>query len=176
MMRTLKRFFRQIGAVLGQAPCYSSDTQRKHQEKEQRAFHVAVLIVHQARKDANSTRPGQALRGSSELHGWGDSNLYMRRRGVQLTLSTEHRAAPSQDHIALELTQAGSALALSVMADSCAQCSYSNRRCRDAQVERHRRNLATPQNSAPRVILPGLPTFPINRIAELTPICWLPRA
>jgi RecA-family ATPase len=54
----------------------------------QRTFHVAVLVVHHARKDANGTRPGQALRGSSELHGWGDSNLYMRRRGAQLTLST----------------------------------------------------------------------------------------
>src|ERR1700688_2217468 len=40
-------------------------------------------------KDANSSRPGQALRGSSELHGWGGSNLYMRRRGGRLTLSTE---------------------------------------------------------------------------------------
>jgi hypothetical protein len=60
----------------------------------------------------------QALRGSSELHGWGDSNLYMRRRGAQLTLSTEHRAAPSQDHIPLQLTQAGLALALSVASDS----------------------------------------------------------
>jgi hypothetical protein len=87
----------------------------------QRAFHVAVLVVHHARKDANAARPGQALRGSSELHGWGDSNLYLRRHGERLTLSTEHRAAPSQDHIALELTQAGRALALSVVADSCAQ-------------------------------------------------------
>jgi hypothetical protein len=69
--------------------------------------------------DANSTRPGQALRGSSELHGWGDSNLYMRRRGPQLTLSTEHRAAASQDHIPLQLTQDGSALALSVAAQDC---------------------------------------------------------
>ena len=84
----------------------------------QRAFHVAVLVVHHARKDANATRPGQALRGSSELHGWGDSNLYMRRRGAQLTLSTEHRAAASQDHIPLQLTQAGSALALCVATDS----------------------------------------------------------
>jgi hypothetical protein len=84
----------------------------------QRAFQVAVLVVHHARKDANATRPGQALRGSSELHGWGDSNLYMRRRGAQLTLSTEHRAAASQDHIPLQLTQAGSALALSVASDS----------------------------------------------------------
>ena len=84
----------------------------------QRQFHVAVLVVHHARKDANATRPGQALRGSSELHGWGDSNLYMRRRGAQLTLSTEHRAAASQDHIPLQLTQAGSALALCVATDS----------------------------------------------------------
>jgi hypothetical protein len=42
----------------------------------------------------------------------------MRRRGAQLTLSTEHRAAASQDHIPLQLTQTGSALALSVASDS----------------------------------------------------------
>jgi len=81
----------------------------------QRRFQVAILLVHHARKDSNGSRPGQALRGSSELHGWGDSNLYMRRKGAQLTLSTEHRAAPSQDHIPLQLTQAGSALALTVI-------------------------------------------------------------
>ena len=80
----------------------------------QRQFKLAVLLVHHARKDSNSSRPGQALRGSSELHGWGDSNLYMRRKGAQLTLSTEHRAAPSQDHIPLHLAQAGSALALAL--------------------------------------------------------------
>jgi hypothetical protein len=81
----------------------------------QRQFHLAILLVHHARKDSHSSRPGQALRGSSELHGWGDSNLYLRRKGSQLTLSTEHRAAPSQDHIPLQLTQSGSALALSVL-------------------------------------------------------------
>jgi hypothetical protein len=85
----------------------------------QRTFQVAVLIVHHARKDANAIRPEKALRGSSELHGWGDSNLYMRRRGAQLTLSTEHRAAASQDYIPLQLTQDGSALALSVASESC---------------------------------------------------------
>ncbi len=81
----------------------------------QRQFHLAILLVHHARKDSHSSRPGQALRGSSELHGWGDSNLYLRRKGSQLTLSTEHRAAPSQDHIPLQLTQSGPALALSVL-------------------------------------------------------------
>ena len=81
----------------------------------QRQFQLAVMLVHHARKDSHSSRPGQALRGSSELHGWGDSNLYMRRKGSQLTLSTEHRAAASQDHIPLQLTQSGAALALSVL-------------------------------------------------------------
>jgi hypothetical protein len=84
----------------------------------QRRFQVAVLLVHHARKDSNGSRPGQALRGSSELHGWGDSNLYMRRRGSQLTLTTEHRAAPSQDDIPLQLTESGSALSLNVAAGS----------------------------------------------------------
>lgn len=81
----------------------------------QRRFGLAILLVHHARKDSHSSRPGQALRGSSELHGWGDSNLYIRRKGAQLTLSTEHRAAPSQDHIPLQLTQSGSALALAAL-------------------------------------------------------------
>lgn len=89
----------------------------------QRQFQMAVLLVHHARKDSNSSRPGQALRGSSELHGWGDSNLYMRRRGSQLTLSTEHRAAQGQDHIPLQLSQAGPALALSVLEHPISQPS-----------------------------------------------------
>jgi AAA domain len=87
----------------------------------QRQFQLAVLLVHHARKDSQSSRPGHALRGSSELHGWGDSNLYLRRKGSQLTLSTEHRAAPSQDHIPLQLTQSGSALALTVLERPIAQ-------------------------------------------------------
>lgn len=92
----------------------------------QRQFQLAVLLVHHARKDSNSSRPGQALRGSSELHGWGDSNLYMRRRGDALTLSTEHRAAPSQDHIPLQLTQTLSALALSVLSQAQPQPQQPN--------------------------------------------------
>ena len=81
----------------------------------QRQFQLAVLVVHHARKDSQASRPGQALRGSSELHGWGDSNLYMRRKGSQLTLSTEHRAAPSQDLIPLQLTESDSVVALRVL-------------------------------------------------------------
>jgi hypothetical protein len=87
----------------------------------QRQFQLAVLVVHHARKDSHASRPGQALRGSSELHGWGDSNLYMRRKGSQLTLSTEHRAAPCRDHIPLQLTQTDAMVALTVVERSAVQ-------------------------------------------------------
>lgn len=45
----------------------------------------------------------QALRGSSEFHAWGDSNIYLRRYGDQLTLSVEHRAAASISNVSLHL-------------------------------------------------------------------------
>jgi hypothetical protein len=114
----------------------------------QRKFQMAVLLVHHARKDSNSSRPGQSLRGSSELHGWGDSNLYMRRRGQQLTLSTEHRAAPSQDHIPLQLTQSGQALALSVL-----DRSSPDPESEQAPIERVRQALAKLQEPAPLRVL-----------------------
>lgn len=69
----------------------------------QRRLHTAVLVVHHARKGGERQRPGQALRGSSELHAWGDSNLYLHRTPDGITLRAEHRAAPSPDPLALEL-------------------------------------------------------------------------
>lgn len=78
----------------------------------QRRFHLAVVLVHHARKGGAKMRGGQALRGSSEFHAWGDSNLYLRRCGDQLTLCVEHRAAASIDAIALQLDIAGDAVAL----------------------------------------------------------------
>jgi hypothetical protein len=84
----------------------------------QRRYGVAVLIVHHARKGAGNARAGQALRGSSEFHAWGDSNLYLRREGDDLTLTVEHRAAPSLAPIAIALAQRGPALALEVVEPS----------------------------------------------------------
>ncbi|MDQ7008366.1 MAG: AAA family ATPase [Acidobacteriota bacterium] len=79
----------------------------------QRSFQTAVLLVHHARKGAGAARAGQALRGSSEMHAWGDSLLYLRRgRAEQLKLSGEHRANPSIEGITLELKADGDALAL----------------------------------------------------------------
>jgi hypothetical protein len=122
----------------------------------QRRFQMAVILVHHARKDSNSSRPGQALRGSSELHGWGDSNLYMRRKGSQLTLSTEHRAAPSQDHIPLELTQTGSSLALAVLPEQLASAPKAE----PTPVERVRAALAQLQE----------PVFSVQQLRKLCAI------
>lgn len=70
----------------------------------QRESDVAVLIVHHARKNGGSVHaPGQSLRGSGDLHAWGDSNLYLHRRREGLLLSIEHRAAHALDPIALQL-------------------------------------------------------------------------
>jgi hypothetical protein len=71
----------------------------------QRDLHSGVALVHHARKGAAHERGGQALRGSSEFHAWGDSNLYMRRIGGQLQLSIEHRAAPGKDWMPLALNE-----------------------------------------------------------------------
>ena len=81
----------------------------------QRRHDVAVLVVHHAKKGGGGVRAGQALRGSSEFHAWGDSNLYLRRDGEDLSLSVEHRAAPSMPPITIELAQHGTALALEVI-------------------------------------------------------------
>ena len=81
----------------------------------QRRHAIAVLLVHHAKKGAGNIRAGQALRGSSEFHAWGDSNLYLRRNGDDLTLTVEHRAAPAMPAITLELAQRANALALEVI-------------------------------------------------------------
>ena len=79
----------------------------------QRRHALAVALVHHARKGAGAARAGQALRGSSEFHAWGDSNLYLRRDSDdRLTLSVEHRAAAAIEAVTLELAQRGTALAL----------------------------------------------------------------
>jgi hypothetical protein len=84
--------------------------------ERQRRLALAVVLVHHARKGAGNVRAGQALRGSSELHAWGDSNLYLRRHGPDLTLTIEHRAAPSAGDLPLALHADGDALALRVVA------------------------------------------------------------
>lgn len=70
----------------------------------QRQLDVSVILVHHTRKNApGGTAAGQGLRGSSDIHAFGDSNLYLRRGKDHLVLSTEHRAAPASASIPLAL-------------------------------------------------------------------------
>ena len=70
----------------------------------QRQLDLSVMLVHHTRKNAAAgVAAGQALRGSSDLHAFGDSNLYLRRTRERLLLSSEHRAAPASPPVVLEL-------------------------------------------------------------------------
>ena len=104
----------------------------------QRRFEAAVLLVHHARK-SGAARPGQALRGSSELHAWGDSNLYLRRRDRQILMTVEHRAAPGLNDIEIELADDGKGPALRLRqvetADAAPQPETPERRILQALAE-----------------------------------------
>jgi AAA domain len=68
-----------------------------------RSHHVAVALVHHMAKRSRRD-PGQALRGSSDLHAWTDSACYLfRRADGGLRLKVEHRAAPAPETIMLHL-------------------------------------------------------------------------
>lgn len=82
----------------------------------QRRYAVAVVVVHHAKKGAGRMRAGQALRGSSEFHAWGDSNAYLTRQGDDtVSLTLEHRAAPSIRPLTLELATDGPGTALRIV-------------------------------------------------------------
>jgi len=82
----------EIAAILGRLRAL----QRKH--------NVAIALVHHARKQSSSFQPGLALRGSGDLHAFGDSNLYLVHDRIGLKLIAEHRAAPAPEPVYLRLT------------------------------------------------------------------------
>jgi hypothetical protein len=70
----------------------------------QRQLDLSVILVHHTRKNTcGGIAAGQSLRGSGDLHAFGDSNLYLRRTKDRLVLSSEHRAAPASPPVPLEL-------------------------------------------------------------------------
>src|SRR5262249_59137716 len=75
----------------------------------QRQFDLSVLLVHHTRKNAaGGVAAGQGLRGSGDIHAFGNSNLYLRRTREHLVLSSEHRAAPASPPAYLDLAAADS--------------------------------------------------------------------
>jgi len=70
-----------------------------------RATGCAILLVHHTRKAPAGGVTGHGLRGSSDLHAFGDTNLYLRRLGPDATLELriEHRAAPGPPPLRLRL-------------------------------------------------------------------------
>jgi hypothetical protein len=83
----------------------------------QRRFDLAVVLVHHASKK-HRAHPGQALRGSGDLHAFGDDNAYLARRDDHLVLTIEHRAARAPDPLPLQLVSQpdGSATHLALLA------------------------------------------------------------
>lgn len=70
----------------------------------QREFDLAIVVTHHARKNGPAgAQAGQGLRGSGDLHAWGDSNLYLRRARDALVLTIEHRAAAAPEPLKLAL-------------------------------------------------------------------------
>lgn len=69
-----------------------------------RSSNTAILLVHHSRKAAASNG-GTGLRGSSDLHAFGDSNLYLRKlpQDAGLELKIEHRAAAAPAPVRLKL-------------------------------------------------------------------------
>ncbi len=100
----------------------------------QRELGLSVLLVHHTRKNAgDAVIAGQGLRGSSDIHAFGDSNLYLQRTKDQLILSSEHRSARASAPVCLELVAADERVAhLEVVADfgelSQAACSSETER------------------------------------------------
>ena len=80
----------------------------------QREFDVAVVLTHHSSKREH-TRPGQGLRGSGDLHAFGDSNLYLtRKRDGMIMVTTEHRGAAPIEPFAIELKPQNDSASLSV--------------------------------------------------------------
>jgi len=70
----------------------------------QRELGLSVLLVHHTRKNAaEGAAAGLGLRGSGDIHAFGDSNLYLQRTKEHLILSSEHRSAPAAAPVCLEL-------------------------------------------------------------------------
>lgn len=81
----------------------------------QRAYDMAVVLVHHSSKKRHA-QPGQALRGSSDLHAFGDSNAYLTPRNDSILLTIEHRSAKPPEPVELKLVSSDAAIHLAIAA------------------------------------------------------------
>jgi hypothetical protein len=101
----------------------------------QRQFDVAVILVHHTCKFIPAgTQAGQGLRGSTDLHAFGDSNLYLRRVREELVLSMEHRTAPAPVGLQLVTTDE-QAIHLEVTGSANRSDQYRNGSLTDAVLQ-----------------------------------------
>lgn len=70
----------------------------------QRELDLAIVVVHHTRKNTSAgQQAGQGLRGTSDLHAWSDSSLYLRPRRDGIVLTIEHRSEPTPSPVNLRL-------------------------------------------------------------------------
>jgi len=74
----------------------------------QRTFKIALVLVHHTSKKQHA-HPGQTLRGSSDIHAWTDSSLFVQKSGKNLVLTVEHRSAPAIEPMIMSLVQGAGA-------------------------------------------------------------------
>lgn len=72
----------------------------------QRDYASAIILAHHASKRSVG-RPGQGLRGSSDLHAFGSSNLYLSHHGDAVQVDVEHRFAASTGPYLVRLVDEG---------------------------------------------------------------------
>lgn len=84
----------------------------------QQAHDLAIVMAHHATKQGGrrSDMGGQDFRGSSDIYAWGDSNVFLRRKGHKFVLAAEHRAAPATEKWTMEAT-AGASPRLQIIED-----------------------------------------------------------
>jgi hypothetical protein len=72
----------------------------------QRQYNCAIVLAHHASKRSHG-RPGQGLRGSSDLHAFGSSNLYLSHQGDSVEINVEHRSAAAPGPYFVRLVDEG---------------------------------------------------------------------
>lgn len=71
----------------------------------QREMRTAIAVVHHIRKSGSASQPGQALRGSGDLHAWSDSNLFVLHGRGGLELHAEHRNHAAPEPVSVRLAR-----------------------------------------------------------------------